>query len=607
MLDYLSFSIKAQNVFIQTEDAKDNGLDTYPRSIFFRQKDNADIALKKGKTLSYEQNEVITTRNEPSLSVSDDVVSLFGVLYKFNGAYNKLLLKLKPYSLKGGVKFMENILDAINEKIDLKITVLNDDKDNKPKVSLVKFASKEKDKVIMEEDRVFNYEDDKWFARKGFVLNKEKIKEYYFLVSFGMKYALEKNKDKLKEDFYKDDILSLAKVNQTFKDLPDTTVSLLTSVIREIMMTRCERFIDFLDWINKQSATHINKMLYITRVILEANNFNEKSKDEKLETIEALELDFTNKAEDIFTPHPEIYSTTEEIEHYTSLYLYYALADLFEKLPGDERFITPELNEYFEDMKRKFRNKLLAMIRDRISLNGYEQDLARYFELNLENAIELQGGVQEKDEEETIEYKGNVKLQNIDVIFKGILDGYNKAIKSVDSPYVQEQMAEVGEVLNIVGALPNSRNEEKELEIALPNNQTIVCNVKGFLQQYLFRYIVDKEHELGPFAYVVSELAEHEELSDKVKNIEIVANKLNADELGINLIAQFSTINVSGAGNVLNIGESISTVVETINRFKTPTDQQKALNRDVFYKEGVAGIAELFTTYFNRLKLENME
>jgi hypothetical protein len=96
-------------------------------------------------------------------------------------------------------------------------------------------------------------------------------------------------------------------------------------------------------------------------------------------------------------------------------------------------------------------------------------------------------------------------------------------------------------------------------------------------------------------------------MGDSVKNIEIVANKLNADELGINLIAKFSSINLSNDGNVLKIGDNISTVLDTINRLKTPTDQQKALNRDVFYKEGVIGVQELFEQYFNRLKAENMD
>ena len=92
-----------------------------------------------------------------------------------------------------------------------------------------------------------------------------------------------------------------------------------------------------------------------------------------------------------------------------------------------------------------------------------------------------------------------------------------------------------------------------------------------------------------------------------MEDIEIVANKLNAPELGINLIAKFSSINLSNEGNVLKIGDNISTVVEVINRLKTPTDQQKALNRDVFYKEGVAGVQEIFEQYFSRLKLDNMD
>jgi len=249
---------------------------------------------------------------------------------------------------------------------------------------------------------------------------------------------------------------------------------------------------------------------------------------------------------------------------------------------------------------------LLAMIRDRVSMNGYEQDLARYFELKVDNMKSVEAGVQE-EEEDVVVATETVRLQNIDIMFKGILDGYNKAIKAETNTHVLDEMKVVGEMLELIGTLPTRNTEEKELEISLPNNQSIRCNVKGFLQQYLFRYIVDKEHELGPFAYVVSELAEHEELGESVKNIEIVANKLNAPELGINLIAKFSTISLSNNGNIFKIGDNISTVLDTVNRLKTPTDQQKALNRDVFYKEGVEGVKELFEQYFTRLKVENME
>ena len=244
-------------------------------------------------------------------------------------------------------------------------------------------------------------------------------------------------------------------------------------------------------------------------------------------------------------------------------------------------------------------------------MNGYEQDLCKYFELKIDNMKSLDidnDGVVEDEELDIAARKAEIsRIKNIDVIFKGILDGFNKAIKSESNTYVLEQMKEVGEVLEFVGGLPGIDSADKELEIALPNNQCIRCNIKGFLQQYLFRFIVDKEHELGPFAYVVGELVEHEEMADSVKNIEIVANKLNADELGINLIAKFSSINLSNDGNVLKIGDNISTVLDTINRLKTPTDQQKALNRDVFYKEGVIGVQELFEQYFNRLKAENMD
>ena len=168
-------------------------------------------------------------------------------------------------------------------------------------------------------------------------------------------------------------------------------------------------------------------------------------------------------------------------------------------------------------------------------------------------------------------------------------------------------MEEVGKLLNYIGDLPNRKNPEKDLEIALPNNQVIICNIKGFVQQYLFRYIVDKEHELGPFAYVVSELCQHEELVDVVKNIEIVADRLNNAELGINLFACFSSITHTRNGHIFKVGDNISTVLETINRLKTPTDMQKALNRDIFYKEGVLAVQRCFEDYFNRRKLEEMK
>jgi hypothetical protein len=530
ILDYVSFSIKGQNVIIQTEDNKDSGLGSYPRSIFFRQKDNADQALRKGKTLSYEQNEIITTRNEPSLEESGvKVVNLFGILYKFNGAYNKLLLKLKPYVLSGGVKFMENLVDALNEKLDMKVTVLNQDK-KKNTVSLVKFASKEKEKVLSSDDMSYDYDDDNWFVRKAFVLDKNKIKEYYMQLAFGFKYALERDKAKLKEDFYKDNILSLPKINETFKDLPEDTISLITSVIRDVMMSNCERIIDYIAYINQRASIHINKMLYIARTVLESNNFDKKTKDEKLETLFALDQDFTTKSEDLVNPHPEIYSTTAQIDRYEELYLYYALTELFEKYGSDERFITPKLSEYFDELKKKFRSHLLAMIRDHISMNGYEQDLARYFELKVDNMRSIEAGVEESDEDEDVVIRQEiVRIKNIDVMFKGIFDGFSKALKAENSPYIQEQMKEVAEILEIIGTLPSVNSEEKELEIALPNSQSIKCNIKGFMQQYLFRFIVDKEHELGPFAYVVSELAEHEEFGDFVKNIEIVDEAVPMD------------------------------------------------------------------------------
>ena len=44
--------------------------------------------------------------------------------------------------------------------------------------------------------------------------------------------------------------LSLSKINETFKDMSEDMVSLITSVIREVKMTRCERIIDYIEYIN---------------------------------------------------------------------------------------------------------------------------------------------------------------------------------------------------------------------------------------------------------------------------------------------------------------------------------------------------------------------
>lgn len=605
LIDYLSFSIKGQNVIIQDEDEKDCGFGSYPRSIYFKQKEYADTAIKFNKTLSYEQNEIVTTRNE-NLDLASNVVNLFGVLYKFNGGYNKLLLKLKPYYLQSGVKFMENIVDALREKINLKTTVIVEE-DKKPVVPLVKFASKEREKLDANES-VFNYDDDRWYVRKGFVLDKQKVKEYALLLALGRKYALDKEKTALKEDFYDNNILSLNKINEKFKDSSEEFRGLVTYVIRTIMMSRCERYIDFIDQINKDSLTHFNRMLYINKMIMESNSFDRKNEDEKKETIESLEEGFNTMTDDLVNPHPEIYSSIEDIEHYERLYLYYALSELFNMYPDDERIVSPELTEYFADKKKEFRTTLLAMIRDHQYMNGYEIEMAEYFELNTEKVVSVDQKLEtEEDETEEKEIKIKEKIKNIDVIFKGIYDGFEKAVKDDRYAIVQDEVDKCREILSLVGTLPSIDSEEKDLEIALPNNQTIFCNIKGFVEQYLFRYIIDKEHELGPFAYVVKELEEHEELKDTVKNLEEVANILSSEELGINLIAKFSSINLSNNGNIFKIGDNISTVVETVNRLKTPTDMQKALNRDVFYKEGVTSVQKAFEQYFNRRKIENLK
>ena len=48
--------------------------------------------------------------------------------------------------------------------------------------------------------------------------------------------------------------------------------------------------------------------------------------------------------EDIVNPHPEIYSSIEEIEHYENLYMYYAINELFEHICEK---IEKELKVYF--------------------------------------------------------------------------------------------------------------------------------------------------------------------------------------------------------------------------------------------------------------------
>jgi len=609
ILDYLSFSIKGHNVIIQNEDAKDSGLNTYPRSAFFKQKENADMKLRSGKVLTFEQNEIVTTRNNPNLdSLDSNVTNLYGTLYKFNGGYNKLLLKLKPYSLASGVKFMENLIDALKEKIDIKAQVAVEE-EKKQEVPLVKFASKEKEKTLDDADIIFDYDDDRWYIRKGFVLDKIQIKEYELLLAFGRKYALDRDKKLLKQDFYNNNILSLPKINEYFKDISEETKTIMTSVIREVMMTNFERYIDFVEHVDKKVSLHVNKMLYINKMIIESNSFDKKNKDEKKETVETLEMNFNKCADDLVTPHPEIYSSIAEIDHYMKLYRYYALAELFETYVDDSRVITPELEEYYEQKKKEFRTTLLEMIRDREYMNGYEQEMAAYFELNLEKIVTIDDKpiIESEAEQEEVKEKIRVKIKNIDVIFKGIYEGFEKSVKDENNQTIIDEIEEFRRVLELIGTLPSIDSDEKELEIALPNNQTIICNIKGFIQQYIFRYIIDKEHELGPFAYGLKELEKHEELGPVVQGIDTIAEKLNSQELGINLIAKFSSITLSNNGNIFKIGDNISTVVETINRLKTPTDMQKALNRDVFYKEGVNGVAKSFEQYFNRRKLENMK
>lgn len=606
LIDYLSFSTKGQNVIIQDEDNKDSGFASYPRSTYFKQKELADTNIKFGKVLSFEQNEIVTTKNE-NFDLASNVTNLFGTLYKFNGGYNKLLLKLKPYYLSSGVKFMENIVDALREKMDIKTTILTDDTDKKPTVSLVKFASKEKEKMD-DAEAVYDYDDERWYIRKGFVLEREKIKEYSLLLAMGYKYVLDKEKSKLKEDFYSDNLLSLNKINEKFGDFPEDFRNLVTQVIRNLMMIKCERYIDFLEQINNNYSLHFNKMLYINRMLVESNSFDKKTIEEKKATIDALESGFNIMSEDVFNPHPEIYSSIEEIEHYQRLYLNYAMNELFEKYYEDDRIVCPEFKEYFDSKKKEFRNILLAMIRNRDFMNGYEIEMADYFELNTKNIRTLDDKpIYEEEEQLEEKQKSRVKIKNIDVIFKGIFDGFEKAIKKEKYQSLQDEIDKLFNILNLIGTLPSIDSDEKDLEIALPNNQTIMCNIKGFVQQYLFRYIVDKDHELGPFAYVVKELMEHEELSDDIRDLEEVAEILNVNELGINLFAKFSSINISNNGNVFKIGDNISTVVETINRLKTPTDMQKALNRDVFYREGVSSVQKCFEDYFNRRKVENME
>ena len=497
LIDYLSFSIKAQNVIIQSQDSKDNGLATYPRSIFFKQKDNADQALKKGKILSFEQNEIITTRTSNTLSeMGNDVQNLFGTLYNFNGSYNKLMLKLKPFTLNSSVKFMENLIDALNEKLNMKITVIEEEK-KKKNVTLVKFASKEKEKELSMEEKTYNFEDNDWFVRKGFVLDKNKVREFYTKVAFGFKYALEKDKKSLQNDFYENNILSLAKINEKFKDFPTHIVSMITAVIRDIMMSKCERIIDFIDYINTGNEMNTNKALYINRMIMESRTFDKKNDDEKLETIVALGNDFITKADDMVSPHPEIYSTTSDIEKYENLYLYYALNDLYAKLGADNRFITTELTVYFEEMKKKFRTNLLEMIRDEIPMNGYEQDLAKHFELKLDNMQEIEY-VEQKQEDEQVEKKSVAKIKNIDVIFKGILDGFNKALADETSEVVIEQMQDVKEVLaepsyelSVVMLYLSSIMQELIFEVMAMNNLEIRMDQNTLLEKDTLKRVAE--------------------------------------------------------------------------------------------------------------------
>ncbi len=594
MLDYLSFSISAQNVIIDKNDSTDGGLTSYPRNVYFGQKELADEILRLGRTLSYEQNLLLTKRNSALFDELDnDVTNLFGTLYPFNGANNKILLRIKPNPLKGGVKFMENMVDAL--RLDYNASATK------------KVDSKVTENIVVSDDmQPSDYEDDTWFLRKRFLVSKEKAKEYALQLAFGKKYGIDPNKTKLKEDFYDNNMLSLQKINNFFKGLDENTISMITSVIRSIMTQRVDRYEDFVEKLDKQYLIYANKMLYIVEEIDMISDFESRYPEEKRSAIDKLEGDFIAKSEDNSEVHPELTSPRKMINVYMNSFRFYALTQMMSEFEKDERIATKEFIKEFDEVKKNMRTYLIDKIKDSARLSGYEIETARYFELDIvvdENSRDNVDFVDAPEEKHYSDKSVGADVHNIDIIYAGIRQGFYEALDSKDDVLLKEDMKGIAEALDIVGNISEDA-DVSTFEIKLPIGQTIRCNIKGLLQQYIFRTIMNRGEETDSFDYIINELKNTQHLGEIAKDIKDVALDLSSEELGVNLIMQFSTL--SDDGTYLELGETISTVLEGLKSAKTVEDVYAKLNSDSFYKSAVSNIKDMFIKFFDRKKSEQI-
>ncbi len=590
MLDYLSFSISAQNVIIQKADANDGGLVGYPRNVYFAEKENADNMLRGGKPLSYEQNLLLTKRNSSMFDDLDgDVVNLFGSLFPFSGAYNKLLIRLKPNVLKSGVKFMENIVDAIRVSFAPKTT------SNSEKTEVVEVGVKN------ENNKPCDYEDDDWFVRMRFVLDKQKSQEYAIQLALGMKYGIDPAKTQLKADFYENNMLSLAKINNVFKGLDENTVSMLTSAIRSMMTQRVDRYDDFVERLNSGYLIYANKMIYIAEELEMLENFEDMSDQSKRSAIDRLEAEFVAKSEDTTEIYPELTSPRRMVNAYIKQFRFYSLIKLFENFGKDERIITKKFAEEFENIKAEMRKSLIEEIKGSTRLNGYEIEIAKYFELDIvihENSRDNVELVEEKAEEDK-----EFEVENIDVIFAGIKKGFELALNETNDLLLKEDEKHLSSVLSIVGSIDDEYQDEM-LEVKMPNGETIRCNVKGLLQQYILRGIVGTKADIEAFEYIIEELKRTEHFGEFANHFASVLSELNQEKLGINLIVPFSELSTDG--KTLNLGDAISTVMGKVRDCKTYGDVEAVLAGDKFFENAVQEIKEKFVNYLKKKKSEQI-
>lgn len=591
MLDYLSFSISAQNVIIQKTDANDGGLTNYPRNVYFAEKENADNMLRAKKPLSYEQNLLLTKRNSSMFDDLDgDVVNLFGSLFPFSGAYNKLLLRIKPNVQKSGVKFMENIVDALRLTFAPKTTMSAQSVEDTVLVDL-KSAS----------DKPFDYEDDEWFVRLRFVLDKQKAQEYAIQLALGMKYGIDPTKAQLKADFYENNMLSLSKVNNVFKGLDENTVSMLTSAIRSMMTQRVDRYDDFVERLNGQYLIYANKMIYIAEEIGMLENFEDMSNQSKRNAIDRLEAEFVAKSEDTTEIYPELTSPRRMVNAYIKQFRFYALIKLFENFGKDERIVTKKFAEEFENIKYEMRKSLIEEIKGSSRLNGYQIEIAKYFELDIVVHEDSRDNVElvEKKEED----KKELVVENIDIIFEGIRQGFNLAINDTNDLLLKEDEKYLAMVLDIVGSI-DGEFENEAFEVKMPNGQTIKCNIKGLLQQYILRGIIGTKSDIEAFEYIIEELKHSEHFREVASHIDGVLEELKQEKLGINLIVPFSEL--SSDGTTLNLGEAISTVMGKVRDCKSCEEIETVLERDKFFESAVQEIKGQFANYLKKKKSEQI-